>query len=157
MLSGDPDRLQQVLWNLLSNAVKFSDKGSQVSVNLANGGSLAEITISDEGAGITPEFLPHIFETFTQADPSITRRHGGLGLGLAIARHLVELHGGTVQAENGPEGAGARFTVNLPLQQAAAQEDSFAGPESLGEPRKNPTANGQGSQLRGGSAPAGRG
>jgi PAS domain S-box-containing protein len=111
---GDPERLQQVVWNLLSNAVKFTPRGRSVQVRLAREGSQVEVAISDTGQGIAPEFLPHVFDRFRQADMGTTRRHGGLGLGLAIVRHLVELHGGTVSAESEGEGRGATFSVTLP-------------------------------------------
>jgi PAS domain S-box-containing protein len=114
-VSGDPDRLQQVVWNLLSNAIKFTPKEGRVQVLLARADSQLEVTVSDTGQGIAPEFIPYVFDRFRQADPTTTRTHGGLGLGLAIARHLVELHGGTVRAESGGEGRGATFRVLLPL------------------------------------------
>ena len=114
-VSGDPARLQQVVWNLLSNAVKFTEKGGQVQVRLERANSHAEITVSDTGCGIRTEFLPHVFDRFRQADGSSTRPHGGLGLGLAIVRHMVEMHGGAVEAFSPGEGRGARFTVKLPL------------------------------------------
>ncbi|HZB46866.1 MAG TPA: ATP-binding protein, partial [Pyrinomonadaceae bacterium] len=114
-VSGDPVRLQQVVWNLLSNAIKFTPKGGRVQVRLQRINSHIEIAVSDTGAGIAPEFLPHVFDRFRQADQRTTRQHGGLGLGLAIVRHLVELHGGTVHAESEGEGAGATFTVRLPV------------------------------------------
>ena len=113
----DPDRLQQVVWNLLSNAIKFTPPGGRVLVRLNRAGSNAEITVSDTGMGISPEFLPFVFDRFRQADGSITRAHGGLGLGLAIVRHLIELHGGTVVASSQGQGEGATFTVKLPLVQ----------------------------------------
>jgi PAS domain S-box-containing protein len=112
---GDPSRLQQVVWNLLTNAVKFTPRGGRVQVRLERVNSHVEIAISDTGAGIDPDFLPHVFERFRQADQRTTRQHGGLGLGLAIVRHLVELHGGAVRAESGGEGAGSTFTVALPV------------------------------------------
>ncbi|MBV9210441.1 MAG: PAS domain S-box protein, partial [Acidobacteria bacterium] len=114
-IAGDPARLQQVIWNLLSNAIKFTPKGGQVDIRLARRGSLSRITLSDTGIGIAPEFLPYVFDRFRQADGSISRRHGGLGLGLAIVRHLVELHGGTVRAESLGEGQGATFTIEFPF------------------------------------------
>jgi PAS domain S-box-containing protein len=114
-LSGDPARLQQVTWNLLTNAIKFTPRGGRVEIRLARVGSNVEITVSDTGAGVKPEFLPYVFDRFRQADSSTTRRHGGLGLGLAIVRHLVELHGGTVRAESAGEGQGSTFTVTLPV------------------------------------------
>nr|MBA3241214.1 response regulator [Acidobacteriota bacterium] len=114
-VSGDSDRLQQVFWNLLSNAIKFTPREGSVEVRLARSGDHAEVTVKDTGAGINPQFLPHVFERFRQADGAITREHGGLGLGLAIARHLVELHGGTIRAESEGEGCGTTFAVRLPL------------------------------------------
>jgi len=114
-VSGDPVRLQQVVWNLLSNAIKFTPKGGHVQVRLERVNSHIEIAVSDNGAGIVPEFLPHVFDRFRQADQRTTRQHGGMGLGLAIVRHLVELHGGTVRAESHGEGQGATFTVLLPV------------------------------------------
>ena len=112
---GDSARLQQVIWNLLSNAVKFTPAGGQVNIRLERRGTQAQIQVSDTGKGIPPDFLPHVFEYFRQADGTTTRRFGGLGLGLAIVRHLVELHGGTVQAASQGEGQGATFTVQLPI------------------------------------------
>jgi signal transduction histidine kinase len=114
-VSGDPDRMQQVVWNLLSNAVKFTPEGGRVEISLKRAGAQAEIAVKDDGAGIDPEFLPHVFEHFRQADSTTTRKHGGLGLGLAIVRRLVELHGGTVAAESEGEGRGATFRIRLPL------------------------------------------
>ncbi len=114
-ISGDPARLQQVVWNLLSNAIKFTEKEGKVQVTLQRVNSHIEITVADTGVGIGPEFLSHVFERFRQADPSSTRRHGGLGLGLSIVKNLVELHGGTVQAFSPGEGLGTTFTVTLPL------------------------------------------
>jgi signal transduction histidine kinase/ActR/RegA family two-component response regulator len=121
-VSGDGDRLQQVVWNLLSNAVKFTPRGGRAEVRLERVQSHVEIVVSDTGNGISPEFLPRLFDRFEQADVSSTRRHGGLGLGLAIVRHLVELHGGTVAAESPGEGEGATFRVRLPL--LIAQRDA---------------------------------
>lgn len=114
-IAGDPQRLQQVVWNLLSNAIKFTKRGGRVQVALERVDSHVEISVSDTGQGFDPSFRPHMFERFRQADSSITRTHGGLGLGLSIVRHLVELHGGTVHAESPGEGRGATFTVRLPL------------------------------------------
>jgi len=113
VVKADTERLQQVLWNLLANAVKFTPAGGVVDVYLEQHDAMAEIRIEDSGPGVPPEFLPHIFERFSQADGSSTRQHGGLGLGLAIVRHLVELHGGTVSASN-RDGGGAVLTVRLP-------------------------------------------
>jgi PAS domain S-box-containing protein len=114
IVRADSERLQQVFWNLLANAVKFTPAGGMVDVYLERNGSLAEIRIEDTGPGVPPEFLPRIFERFSQADGSSTRKYGGLGLGLAIVRHLVELHGGTVSAAN-REAGGAMLIVRLPI------------------------------------------
>jgi hypothetical protein len=111
---GDEDRLQQVMWNLLSNAVKFTPKGGRVQVGLVRVDSHVEITVEDSGPGLEPGFIPYAFDRFRQADSSSTRRHGGLGLGLAIVRNLVELHGGSVAADNRTVGTGALFVVRLP-------------------------------------------
>ncbi|HEX8723254.1 MAG TPA: PAS domain S-box protein [Pyrinomonadaceae bacterium] len=113
-VAGDPARLQQVVWNLLSNAIRFTPRGGRVQVRLERVDSHIEIAVADTGAGIPVEFLPHVFERFRQADQATTRQHGGLGLGLAIVRHLVELHGGTVEADSAGEGRGATFVVKLP-------------------------------------------
>ncbi len=115
--SGDSSRLQQVFWNLLSNAIKFTPSGGRVEVRLERAGSHVQISVSDTGEGIRSDFLPFIFDHFRQADGTSTRRHGGLGLGLAIVRHLVELHGGTVHADSPGEGCGATFTIRLPRRQ----------------------------------------
>jgi PAS domain S-box-containing protein len=114
-VSGDPARLQQVVWNLLTNAVKFTPRGGRVQVLLERVNSHLEVSVIDSGAGISPEFLPHIFERFSQADSSTTRRHGGLGLGLAIVKQLAELHGGAVRAKSPGEGQGSTFVVHLPI------------------------------------------
>jgi CheY-like chemotaxis protein/two-component sensor histidine kinase len=114
-ISGDADRLQQVVWNLLSNAVKFTSKGGWVQICLQRVNSHVEIVVSDSGQGISPEFLPYVFDRFQQADSKTTRSYGGLGLGLAIVRHLVELHGGGVAVYSSGLDKGATFTVNLPL------------------------------------------
>lgn len=114
-VAGDAERLQQVVWNLLSNAIKFTPQGGEVQVDLSRHNGTAEIVVRDTGQGIAPDFLPYIFERFRQADTSSTRTHGGLGLGLTIVRHLVELHGGAVVAESAGIGHGAVFTVRLPL------------------------------------------
>lgn len=125
---GDPNRLQQVIWNLLSNAVKFTPTGGQVHIKLQYVETTAQITVQDSGKGISSEFLPYVFEYFRQADSSITRRFGGLGLGLAIVRQIVELHGGTVAAESAGEGQGATFTVRLPLLKTASVKHAIAPP-----------------------------
>ena len=114
--TGDPDRLQQVVWNLLSNAVKFTPAGGRVSVTLARAGDVDTLSVSDTGLGIEPGFLAHAFDTFRQADASSTRQHGGLGLGLSIARRLVELHGGSIEAVSDGPGRGSTFTVRVPAQ-----------------------------------------
>jgi PAS domain S-box-containing protein len=116
---GDPARMQQVVWNLLSNAVKFTPSGGRVEVRVERGDAHARIIVVDTGQGITQDFLPYVFDRFRQADQSTTRAFGGLGLGLAIVRHLVELHGGTVRVESAGEGAGAVFTVELPTPPAS--------------------------------------
>ncbi len=120
VVRGDFARLQQVVCNLLSNAVKFTPAGGRIDVELAMAADQVRISVTDTGQGIKPEFLPHVFERFRQEDGSISRRHGGLGLGLAIVRHLVELHSGTVEAWSEGEGRGARFTVRLPACSAKA-------------------------------------
>ena len=114
-ISGDPERLQQILWNLLSNAVKFTPKGGKVQVRLERVNSHVEVSVSDTGIGIPPEFLPHVFERFRQADAGTTREWGGLGLGLSIARQLTEMHGGTIEAASAGAGQGATFRVQIPL------------------------------------------
>ncbi len=114
-VQGDPDRLQQVIWNLLSNAIKFTPERGAVSCDLTREDSRAVVRIVDTGEGIAPGFLPHAFDRFRQGDSSITRRYGGLGIGLAIAKDLVEAHGGTISAESPGVGRGATFTVKLPL------------------------------------------
>ena len=119
-LLGDPDRLQQVIWNLLSNAVKFTPRGGRVQVRLLRVSSHVEIEVADSGQGITAEFLPHVFERFMQADASVSRAHGGLGLGLAIAKQLAELHGGTLEARSEGPGRGAVFTLKIPLSATRA-------------------------------------
>ncbi len=124
-IHGDAERLQQVIWNLVANAVKFTDRGGRVRVRVSGDAAGVEVVVSDNGRGIDPEFLPHIFERFRQADASSTREHGGLGLGLAIARHLVEAHGGTIQASSPGRGLGATFHVQLPLR-APTSDDATA-------------------------------
>ncbi len=114
--TGDPDRLAQVVWNLLSNAIKFTPVGGRVSVRARRLGTDVELVVADSGLGISAEFLPHVFERFRQAEGGSTRRFGGLGLGLAIVRHIVELHGGSVHAESAGEGHGATFHVRLPMK-----------------------------------------
>ncbi|HXG57465.1 MAG TPA: GAF domain-containing protein, partial [Thermoanaerobaculia bacterium] len=118
-VSGDPNRLQQVVWNLVSNAIKFTPSGGTVEISLSYSNGNAEITVADTGQGIDPALLPHVFERFRQGDSSSTRAHGGLGLGLAIVRHLVDLHGGSVSAASEGVGKGATFVVRLPIVAAA--------------------------------------
>jgi len=137
-VNGDPGRLQQVVWNLLTNAVKFTPAGGLVEVGVGReaGGGLV-INVRDTGQGITKEFLPFVFDRFRQADQQVTRRHGGLGLGLSIVRHIVELHGGSIRAESEGEGRGASFTVTLPPSQPAMPSAPRAAPtETQGEDRK---------------------
>ena len=114
-VSGDPTRLQQIVWNLASNAVKFTPKGGKVEIRLARVNSHIELAVSDTGVGISPEFLPHVFERFRQADSSTTRKHAGLGIGLSIAKQLTELHGGTLRAQSKGTGEGSTFILSLPL------------------------------------------
>jgi CheY-like chemotaxis protein/anti-sigma regulatory factor (Ser/Thr protein kinase) len=130
---GDRDRLQQVIWNLLSNAVKFTPRDGHVTVRLHGGDGEVVISVEDTGIGISPAFLPYVFDRFTQADGSATRRHGGLGLGMAIVRHLVELHGGTVRAHSEGENRGSIFTATLPLR-ADTPSPGRAIHEPLDEP-----------------------
>jgi PAS domain S-box-containing protein len=124
LVAGDTGRLQQVIWNLLSNAIKFTPRDGLVAVEVGErdteGGKVVAITVRDNGVGIRPEFITHVFERFRQEDASMTRRHGGLGLGLSIVKHLVEQHGGTVRAESAGEGLGASFTIELPRAEAPA-------------------------------------
>ena len=122
-VSADPARLQQVFWNLLSNSVKHTGRGGRVQVLLERVNSHLEVSVIDDGEGVSPEFLPHVFDRFRQADSSTTRRHGGLGLGLSIVKQLVELHGGTVRAKSPGVGKGATFTVTLPLTPVHADRE----------------------------------
>jgi CheY-like chemotaxis protein/anti-sigma regulatory factor (Ser/Thr protein kinase) len=115
VIEGDSQRLQQVIWNLVNNAVKFTPRGGKIRVALDRENGHARITVEDNGRGIKPDFLPHIFERFRQEDATSKRNQGGLGLGLAIVKRLVEMHGGTVTAESEGEGRGARFVVRLPV------------------------------------------
>lgn len=112
---GDPARLQQILWNLLSNALKFTPSGGEISVSLSQADSHVVLAVSDTGSGLSPEFLPFVFDRFRQADQTLTRGHGGLGLGLSIVKHLVESHGGTVSAQSAGVGRGSTFRVALPV------------------------------------------
>ncbi|PSB18834.1 PAS domain S-box protein [Phormidesmis priestleyi ULC007] len=131
-VSGDSGRLQQIVWNLLSNAIKFTSNHGRVDIRLERSANQAQITVSDTGKGINPDFLPHVFDSFRQEDASTTRQYGGLGLGLAIVRQLVEAHGGTIAADSQGEGQGATFTVWLPLLDAepeGSQSDKSPAPE----------------------------
>jgi len=120
-VSGDPGRLQQVVWNLLSNAVKFTPKGGRIDVSIIEEDSSVDVVVTDTGIGFASTFKPYMFERFRQAEGGTTRLHGGLGLGLAIARHIVEMHGGTIEAESPGEGKGATFKVKLPLMPVAKE------------------------------------
>ena len=122
VVNGDPDRMQQVIWNLLSNAVKFSEAESEVRVSVTVEDASAHVAVADHGRGIAPDFLPHVFDRFRQADAATTRRYGGLGLGLAIVKQLVEMHGGTVRASSPGLGHGATFTVSVPLPAPSRHE-----------------------------------
>ena len=121
-ITGDPNRLQQVFWNLLSNSIKFTPKGGKIQVIVGWSGPTLEIRIKDSGMGISPEFIPYVFDRFRQGDASLTRQYGGLGLGLAIVKQLVELHGGTVRAESSGVGHGSSFIVNLPFAAQSAKK-----------------------------------
>ncbi|HEX9985610.1 MAG TPA: PAS domain-containing protein [Thermoanaerobaculia bacterium] len=129
LVTGDPNRLQQIVWNLLSNAIKFTPRGGEVVARIEQSGSFVRLTVRDSGKGIRPEFLPHVFEPFRQAENVTTRTHGGLGLGLAIARQLVELHGGNISARSDGEGKGAAFVIELPIR--AVRTIDLAQPASL--------------------------
>jgi CheY-like chemotaxis protein len=129
---GDPDRLQQVVWNLLSNAIKFTPRKGRVEVSLHQADASVEIVVSDTGQGIAPALLPHVFERFRQADSSSTRTQGGLGIGLALVRHLIELHGGVVTAESPGVGQGATFRARLPLVRPTAEDEPRPGVRLLG-------------------------
>jgi signal transduction histidine kinase len=130
---GDRDRLQQIVWNLVSNALKFTPKGGRVEVSLIDDNGDAQVSVSDSGIGISAEFLPFVFDRFRQADSSMSRRHSGLGLGMAIVRHLVELHGGTVSVESGGEGQGTTFRIRMPRHLGEAPEQPAAALRSAPE------------------------
>jgi PAS domain S-box-containing protein len=123
-VTGDPTRLQQIVWNLLSNAIKFSSPDSVVRVETKTGSGVARVVVRDQGVGIRPDFLPHVFEPFLQAEAATTRAYGGLGLGLAIVKYFTELHGGSIHAESAGGGKGSTFTIALPLVQRATFDDS---------------------------------
>jgi CheY-like chemotaxis protein len=131
LVAGDPDRLQQIVWNLLTNAIKFTPEGGKIEVRSLRVGSHAQIQVSDTGIGISPEFLPYVFDRFRQADSTTTRSHSGLGLGLAIVRHLVELHGGSVYADSAGEGQGSTFTVQLRLHNCAEEQGNSAESQEI--------------------------
>jgi Histidine kinase-, DNA gyrase B-, and HSP90-like ATPase/Replication initiator protein A len=126
MISGDPSRLQQVIWNLVNNASKFTPSGGRIEIKAERVGHQVKITVTDTGQGIAPELLPHLFERFQQGDISTKRSSGGLGLGLAIVKHIVEMHGGIVSAASAGPGHGATFTVLLPI--TASMEESVPAP-----------------------------
>lgn len=128
---GDAGRLQQIFWNLLSNAIKFTPEGGYIMVELERVDRYAQIVISDTGQGIHPDFLPFVFDRFRQEDSSITRQIGGLGLGLAISRQLVEAHGGTIVAESPGVRQGATFTIRLPLMTTSQQTNSNCEPPNI--------------------------
>jgi CheY-like chemotaxis protein/two-component sensor histidine kinase len=131
-IRGDAGRLQQVVWNLLSNAIKFTPAGGSIRISVTRNERQVSVSVADTGAGIAPEFLPHVFDRFRQADQTSTRVHGGLGLGLSIVKHLVELHGGTVSASSGGHGQGARFSVRLRAEDRALADVSSTSPSSPG-------------------------
>jgi signal transduction histidine kinase/CheY-like chemotaxis protein len=131
VVTGDPTRMQQIIWNLLSNAIKFSDAGGSILVALERRNDAARVIVRDEGRGIAPAFLPHVFDPFRQANGAITREHGGLGLGLAIVKYLAELHGGSVTATSAGEGHGSTFVVTLPLAMQRTANDELAPAEDV--------------------------
>jgi CheY-like chemotaxis protein len=136
LIAADAERLQQIVWNLLANAIKFTPAGGHVHVSAERDGGRVFIRVIDDGQGIDREFLPHLFEPFRQADSSVTRRHGGLGLGLSICRQLVQAHGGTITAHSDGDGHGASFTIDLPVGDVAALQAPPARPSwrSAGPP-----------------------
>src|SRR5262249_5349148 len=125
LISGDSDRLQQVVWNLVSNAIKFTPRGGRIRLTAKRVDDEIEISVSDSGRGISAEFLPHLFEWFRQAETGTARSYGGLGVGLAIVRRIVELHGGKIQAVSEGEGKGATLTVRLPLMPPSVAEPTM--------------------------------
>jgi len=122
----DAARMQQVIWNLLTNGIKFTPPGGQVRIATERAGDRVQITVSDSGTGISPDFLPYVFDRFRQEDGAATRAHAGLGIGLSIVRHVVEQHGGTVTAHSAGEGTGASFTVELPVHAVANDNEPTA-------------------------------
>jgi PAS domain S-box-containing protein len=146
---GDANRLQQAVWNLLSNAVKFTPEGGKVKVRLTRNASYIEIAVSDTGKGINPEYLPHVFDRFSQEDYSTTRRYGGLGLGLSIVRHVAELHGGSARAASEGEGRGATFVIRLPMRVGLTSELQYADSHKTAGYAPHETARGEGLRLDG--------
>ena len=143
-ITGDANRLQQVVWNLLSNAIKFTPKHGEVKISVGSIESMIEITVEDNGAGIPADFLPHVFDRFRQADASTIRKFGGLGLGLAIVRHITEMHGGTVEVFSEGEGKGASFTVRLPIAAITSEAEQIISPNKDAEsglPMQEPNIN----------------
>jgi signal transduction histidine kinase/ActR/RegA family two-component response regulator len=142
---GDPERLQQIVWNIANNAIKFTPQGGTVAVRLERAGSDIELVVADSGQGISAKFLPRVFERCLQAEGSSTRRHGGLGLGLALVRHLAEAHGGTVRAESAGEGHGSTFILTLPVQAEFRRRSESEHPDptaAASEPAPLPLLNG---------------
>src|SRR5688572_6450462 len=133
-VTGDPARLQQVFWNLLKNAIKFSEEGGRITLSTRDvEGGRVRVEVSDAGVGIPPEVMPRLFQAFEQGDPNVTRRFGGLGLGLAISKAVVDLHGGTIDAESEGAGKGARFVVEFTTIRGAASETSAPATMPLAE------------------------
>ncbi|HEV2664131.1 MAG TPA: ATP-binding protein [Blastocatellia bacterium] len=149
VITGDADRLQQAVWNLLSNAVKFTPAGGKVTVRLRRDAPYIEIAVSDTGKGIKPEYLPHVFNRFSQEDYSTTRKYGGLGLGLSIVRHVAELHGGSVRAASEGEGRGATFVIRLPMSAGLREEPRDADSHKITGQAPHEMARGGGLQLNG--------
>ena len=139
-MMGDPERLQQAFWNLFSNAIKFTPKGGRVGISVESVGSNVQVVVTDSGSGIAPAFLPHIFDRFTQDDASSTRKSRGLGLGLSIVRHLIELHGGSVTAESPGLGQGATFTARFPRSTLLAAAPELEPETESGRPKPGATA-----------------
>ncbi|RYG64464.1 response regulator, partial [bacterium] len=147
LVSGDPTRLQQVVWNLLSNAIKFTPGGGKVQIRLERVTSHLEIAVADNGLGIASEMLPYVFDRFRQADASTTRATGGLGLGLSIVRHLIEMHGGSVKVESPGLGQGSTFTLALPIYAAISEPGSVASGQQVGGAESNAIQNEESRQL----------
>src|SRR5262249_37741320 len=139
-VAADFERLQQVIWNLLSNAIKFTPEGGPVEIRSRHADSCIEIVVADTGQGITKDFLPYVFDRFRQADASTTRKHGGIGLGLAIVRHLIELHGGTVSATSAGKGKGAAFAIRLPVRAVVASRSAVVHRKQEPEAQQHVTA-----------------